>query len=220
MSEQWKDIKGYEGIYQVSTLGRVRRLAGGIETERGNRYLPGRMKKAVLVDGYLYYSLYINDVEERCAAHRLVAAAFIPNPENKPHINHLNGDKTDNRAENLEWCTRSENMRHALATGLWKQYDRQGEKNPMFGKHHSADAKQKIADVHRGTHHSEETKRKMSETRHKMKLSETHKQRIGENARKANTGRKWIHKGGTQKFVKPEELQQYLDDGWEQGKIR
>ena len=220
MSEQWKDIKGYEGIYQVSTLGRVRRLAGEIETERGKRYLPVRIKKAILVDGYLYYTLYINDIEERCAAHRLVAAAFIPNPENKPHVNHLNGDKTDNRAENLEWCTRSENMRHALATGLWKQYDRRGEKNPMFGKHHSADAKQKIADVHRGTHHSEETKRKMSETRHKMKLSETHKQRIGENARKANTGRKWIHKGGTQKFVKPEEFQQYLDDGWEQGKIR
>lgn len=220
MSEQWKDIKGYEGIYQVSTLGRVKRLAGVIETERGPRRLPERFRKAVMVDGYLYYSLYLNDIEERCAAHRLVAAAFIPNPENKPHINHLNGDKADNRAENLEWCTRSENMRHALAMGLLKQYDRHGEKNPMYGKHHGQEAKQKIADVHRGTHHSEETKKKMSETRHNMKLSEIHKRRIGENARKSNTGRKWIHKGTSQKFVKADELQPFIDDGWEQGRIK
>ena len=220
MSEQWKDIKGYEGIYQVSTLGRVKRLAGVIETERGPRRLPERYKKAVIIAGYLYYSLYINDIEERCAAHRLVASAFIPNPENKPHVNHLNGIKADNRVENLEWCTRSENMQHALKTGLWEQYDRHGEKNPMYGKHHSQDAKQKIADVHRGTHHSEETKKKMSETRHNMKLSEVHKQRIGENARRSNTGRKWIHKDEVQRFVKADVLQQFLDDGWEPGKIK
>ena len=220
MSEQWKDIKGYEGIYQVSTLGRVKRLAGVIETERGPRRLPERYKKAVMIAGYLYYSLYINDIEERCAAHRLVASAFIPNPENKPHVNHLNGIKADNRVENLEWCTRSENMQHALKTGLWEQYDRHGEKNPMYGKHHSQDAKQKIADVHRGTHHSEETKKKMSETRHNMKLSEVHKQRIGENARRSNTGRKWIHKDEVQRFVKADVLQQFLDDGWEPGKIK
>lgn len=220
MSEQWKDIKGYEGIYQVSTLGRVKRLAGVIETERGPRRLPERYKKAVMIAGYLYYSLYINDIEERCAAHRLVASAFIPNPENKPHVNHLNGIKADNRVENLEWCTRSENMQHALKTGLWEQYDRHGEKNPMYGKHHSQDAKQKIADVHRGTHHSEETKKKMSETRHNMKLSEVHKQRIGENARRSNTGRKWIHRDEVQRFVKADVLQQFLDDGWEPGKIK
>ena len=220
MSEQWKDIKGYEGIYQVSTLGRVKRLAGVIETERGPRRLPERYKKAVMIAGYLYYSLYINDIEERCAAHRLVASAFIPNPESKPHVNHLNGIKADNRVENLEWCTCSENMQHALKTGLWEQYDRHGEKNPMYGKHHSQDAKQKIADVHRGTHHSEETKKKMSETRHNMKLSEVHKQRIGENARRSNTGRKWIHKDEVQRFVKADVLQQFLDDGWEPGKIK
>lgn len=220
MSEQWKDVEGYERIYQISTLGNLRRLAGEIETERGLRRLPARMKKAVLVDGYLYYSLSANNINKRFAAHRLVATAFIPNPDNKPDVNHLNGNKTDNRVENLEWCTRSENMQHAMSMGLWSQYDRHGEKNPMYGKHHSNDAKRKIARVHLGTRHSEEAKKKMSETRHNMKLSEIHKQRIGENAHKCNSGRRWINKDNIQKFVRPDVLQHFLNDGWVIGKIK
>ena len=90
----------------------------------------------------------------------------------------------------------------------------------MYGKHHSDAAKRKIADVHLGTHHSEESKKKMRETRRNMKLSEIHKQRIGENARKCNSGRRWIHKGDIQKFVRPDVLQQFLDEEWVIGKIK
>lgn len=219
MEEKWKDVVGYEGLYKISSNGRLRRISTEVTTKKGKRRIPEAEKKAVKVGDYLYYSLYVNNQEKRYAVHRLVANAFIPNPENKPQVNHINGNKTDNRAENLEWCTQSENMKHAYSIGLAHQYDRSGEKNPMYGKHQSKTAKEKIAQVHYGTHHSDETRKKMSEARKGMKFSEIHKKRIGENARKSNTGRKWIYKDNIQKFVKSDDLQPFLNDGWLIGRI-
>ena len=69
-------------------------------------------------DGYLITSLSINNHEYKCSAHRLVAKAFIPNPENKPEVNHIDGNKTNNDVSNLEWATRQENIDHAIRTGL------------------------------------------------------------------------------------------------------
>lgn len=72
--------------------------------------------------GYVYLPLCINGIKRRYFAHRLVAITFIPNPNNKPFINHINGNKQDNRVENLEWCTQQENNIHALKTGLRKYH--------------------------------------------------------------------------------------------------
>lgn len=99
MEEIWRDIKGYEGLYQVSNLGRVRSFHGGSE----------RIMKQTLQNGYLRITLLKNEKSKRFLSHRLVALAFIPNPENKPQVNHIDEDKTNNRVDNLNWMTSKEN---------------------------------------------------------------------------------------------------------------
>lgn len=101
MKEIWKDVKGYEELYQVSNLGRVKR----VETDR---ILKVRVKR----HGYLGVVLYNNSEPKHYIIHRLVAEAFIPNHENKPQVNHIDEDKTNNTVANLEWVTAKENANH------------------------------------------------------------------------------------------------------------
>lgn len=106
MQEIWKPIAGFEGVYEVSSLGNVRSANG-------------RMRKPFMIPkGYLMIDLFHNYRLTRARVNRLVAEAFIPNPDNKTEVNHKNENKTDNRAENLEWTSKSENMIHAYRTGL------------------------------------------------------------------------------------------------------
>ena len=109
MTEIWRSIKDYPG-YEVSNLGRVRSF-------NFNRV---RIKTLIThkPTGYITVYLYKHNKIKNAKVHRLVAQAFIPNSENKPQVNHIDGDKTNNKADNLEWCTPSENQRHANRTGL------------------------------------------------------------------------------------------------------
>jgi hypothetical protein len=115
MEESWKDILGYEGLYQVSTHGEVKSLSRfNSRTER--------ILTPVISKGYPVITLSKNNIHKIYSIHRLVAECFIPNPENKPEVNHINGIKTDCLCSNLEWCTSSENQLHAFRTGLQKPY--------------------------------------------------------------------------------------------------
>jgi len=107
--EVWKDVVGYEGVYQVSSLGRVKRVAGGMGATPGRILKPHRRP-----DGYLTANLCRDGKPKQVRIHRLVAERFLgPAPSPRHEVNHKNGDKTDNRVENLEWVTRSENHTHA-----------------------------------------------------------------------------------------------------------
>lgn len=113
-NEIWKDIENYEGSYLVSNCGRIKSLKNG-ET-RKDKILKFIKNKC----GYLYVNLYKNNKYKSKTIHRLVAQAFIPNLNNLPQINHIDGNKENNNISNLEWCTRSENIKHAYKNGLHK----------------------------------------------------------------------------------------------------
>ena len=118
MSEIWRDIDGYEGRYQISSLGRVKTVER--HKSDGRRQPEAIRKTQVDHRGYEFVLLYNGERMKRHSVHVLVARAFIDNPENKPHVNHIDGDKLNNVLENLEWATPSENQRHALRMGLAK----------------------------------------------------------------------------------------------------
>lgn len=111
--EIWKDIAGYEGLYKVSNLGRVKSL-------NYNRTRKERLFDLHLRRGYLYVVLSKNCISKKFSVHRLVATTFIENPDNLPQVNHKDEDKTNNRVDNLEWCTAEYNINYGThnARGL------------------------------------------------------------------------------------------------------
>ena len=132
-TEIWKPVKGYEGLYEVSNMGNVRSLDR--HSMWGNRYclFKGKpMKTFPNSYGYLKTNLYKNGQLKQYSVHRLVADAFIPNPNNLPCIDHINTIKTDNRVENLRWCTNKENSNNPLT------------REHINIKSHSKEAKEKM----------------------------------------------------------------------------
>ena len=124
MKEIWKDIAGYEGIYQVSSTGLIKSLDRiSYKGDKINQ-LKGRLLKPYLnlVSGYLSVSLSSDGIVIAFTIHRLVANAFIPNPNEYREVNHISGIKIDNSVENLEWCTRNHNIKHAYDIGLRDRY--------------------------------------------------------------------------------------------------
>jgi hypothetical protein len=133
--EIWKDIQGFEGLYMVSSIGNIKSLARLKNNgRRGTIMTQEFIMKKRLRDSYQILNLRKDKILSTVLIHRLVAIAFIPNPENKPCINHLNGIKTDNRVENLEWSTVSENTQHAYDMGLIPSRCGNNNPNSIFKK--------------------------------------------------------------------------------------
>ena len=115
MAEVWKDVKGFEGLYQVSNLGRVRSL----DRMKNNRLFRGRvLRQPKDNDGYCLVTLCDGKRSKTGKVHRLVAFAFIPNPDNLPEINHIDENKENNRADNLEWCSTKYNLTYGSRKGM------------------------------------------------------------------------------------------------------
>ncbi len=123
MKEVWKDVIGYEGIYQISNLGRVMRLASSIRVvdQKQNRVYVKPISKKIIKqnkdnNGYWLVNLSARPVR----VHRILAMAFLPKRSGANVVNHIDGNKSNNSLINLEWCTPKENSRHAINTGLFK----------------------------------------------------------------------------------------------------
>lgn len=173
MEEIWKDIPGFEGLYQVSTYGRVRsfksfhKATPYIMKTDPHRYGPRVYQQIQLSSNSKTYTIGI---------HRLVALAFISRVEGKNCIDHIDGNPSNNRVENLRWCTHKENMNNPIT----RERERQAiYKNPVYGHRLSDETKAKISQSrmgkYRGTEnpfygkkHTDETKKKMSEYRTKF----------------------------------------------------
>ena len=134
--ETWKDIQGYENIYQVSNMGNVRRhklcpfhkTSGRAKNMENGLLTPFPLAKTGKKAKYrqIWLSKLNKGGHKKFVLHRLVAKTFIPNPLNKPEINHKNGKKDDNRVENLEWATGQENYLHAVKLGLCQPSKKEG----------------------------------------------------------------------------------------------
>ena len=168
-TEIWKPIPNCDG-YFVSSFGRFKNAEGEIKQPHGKA-------------GYKQINLRPYGV---FYVHRLVATAFIPNPENKSQVNHINGIKNDNHAENLEWVTASENIQHAYRTGLkvCTSEVRKAISNGLKGKPKSEEHRRKMSESRTGKHLSDEHKRKISESCKGIQHSEEHKRKISEAQRR------------------------------------
>ena len=124
MKEIWKDIRNYEGLYQASSYGRIRSLDGYFEQSHPSGTIYHRLRKGKILklskdaNGYLHIILHKNGTKKIFRVHQLIAQTFIQNTQNKPQINHIDGNKENNSVDNLEYCTLSENHLHAYRTGL------------------------------------------------------------------------------------------------------
>jgi hypothetical protein len=114
MEEVWKDIEGFEGLYEISSLGRIRTIPHNVDHGKRTRVVSKRILKiGVKSNGYQHIKIYKDTKQYTYYIHRLVAMAFLSNPNGWSDVNHKNGIKSDNRVENLEWCSRSANQLHS-----------------------------------------------------------------------------------------------------------
>ncbi|GAA0104254.1 hypothetical protein UT300013_08760 [Paraclostridium sordellii] len=153
MEEIWKFIPNTNGIYEVSNFGNIK--------SNSVRKKGKLLKLSKTKDGYVQIRLTCNGNKFSRRVHRLVAEAFIPNPLKKEEVNNIDGNKQNNRVDNLEWCTRTENINHAFQSKLYKS--REGKNNPMFGRPITDEHRKRLSESHKGFKFSEERREKLKE---------------------------------------------------------
>ena len=161
MIEEWKDIEGFEGLYQVSNTGKVKSLDRYVSMHGGLYHKKERILKfgGTKKNGHATVVLHKEKVGYPKLVHRLVAAAFVPNPDNKPVVDHIDTDLQNNNADNLRWVTQKENCNNPLT----RKHGSQAKMGHQFwGGPHTEEAKKKISEAHKGRKLSEEHRKKLS----------------------------------------------------------
>lgn len=134
-NEEWRDVVGYEGYYMVSSFGRMCSMQRTITQKNGISRIVNHSLLQLRVNKNGYATVYLRKPNhtKNCTVHRLVAKAFIPNPDNKPCVDHINRERTCNNVSNLKWCTYSENMRNPLSLPFYRKINL-GRKRPYAYK--------------------------------------------------------------------------------------
>lgn len=145
--EIWKDITDYIGIYQVSNLGRVKSQQRFVRNKHSVRPVNERiLKQSIGNSGYYYVNLSKKQIDKSKDVHRIVALEFLGHEYSNLTVNHKDGNKLNNNINNLEFVTQAENNRHSRKDlGQTRCYDRSGSKNPMFGRKHSKETRNKLS---------------------------------------------------------------------------
>lgn len=220
-AEIWKNIEG-TSIYQVSNFGRVKRLSYTKYYKDGyrKRKFPERIfNMSIDRDGYFHVEL--QGLGGR-AVHRLVAAAFVPNPDNKPCVNHIDGNKQNNVPSNLEWVTSAENTKHfrtAECFNVAREQHRLRQSESHKGQPHvvSDDTRKKLSDIMK--HRSPELIRQIAEKNRGSKRTLESRIKMSAKAKGRGAGTHYIHKGELEYRVTDEQLPMYLSNSWELGRV-
>lgn len=177
LREEWRAVVGFEGLYEVSNMGRVRSLKRSGQILKDSR------------QSHHYYTVNLTKGDYRTpySVHRLVAIAFIPNPDNKPNVDHIDTDMRNNRVDNLRWVTQHENAMNPLTR---KHNSESKRGHPCYLKSHTEETKEKLRQAKRGEKCSDEVKKKLSDIH---KTSDACQRTSRENIKKAhqaNVGKK------------------------------
>lgn len=187
--EVWKTLDQIGWQYQISNLGRVKNI---------NWYKDGEpviLKQRKHPAGYQFVVMSCRIKQRSFYVHRLVAMAFVPNPEGKPEVNHINEDKSDNRACNLEWVTRKENL--SCGTVRKRLSEAMKGKQNALGHKHSEESRRKMSESKKGKPRSEETRRKISAATKGIRPSDESRKKMSE----ASAGKHWYNDGSRSIFA-------------------
>lgn len=220
-AEIWKNIEG-TSIYQVSNFGRVKRLPYTKHYKDGHRKreFPERIfNMSTDRDGYL--TVELQGLGGRLV-HRLVAKAFVPNPDNKPCVNHIDGNKQNNVPSNLEWVTIAENTKHFRTAECFiasREQHRKRQSASHMGQTHvvSADTRKKLSNIMK--HRSPELIRQIAEKNLGSKRTLEARAKMSAKAKGRGSGTHFMHKGELEYRVTADQISTYVSDGWELGRI-
>lgn len=188
LTEIWKPIAGFEGLYEVSNFGKVKALERKVLNNGGWQRKHERILKPSGDDKNIVALCKEGKVYGR-SVYRLVAETFIPNPDNKPVVDHIDTDRTNNHVDNLRWCTQKENCLNPL-TREHNSKSKMGHRGYLT--HHTEETKQKLREMMTGKTATEETRKKLSESHKNSVKCQAQMKRLAEQ----RTGTHWRMEGG------------------------